>query len=594
MRPFAFCVRFHATWGRLPGVSPGSPTPAVRRIGRFAPGLAALLAYDRSDLRHDLVAGVSVAAVALPVGVAYAQLAGFPPVHGLYASILPLVAYAVFGTSRQLIVGPDAATCALVAASIAPLAGGDQDRYLSYSVTLALLAGVLSVAGRFLRLGGLADFLSKPILVGFLNGVSLSILLGQAGKILGFSVESGRIVPRALEILRKLPQTHGPTLAVGLATFAALAVAPRLLPAFPRNLVAMVAAGVIVAAAGLEAKGVAVLGEIPAGLPRLAVPSVPVEHLPPLLGAAAGLALVTFTSMMLTARSFASKNGYEIDTDREFAALGAANIAAAVSQSFAVSGADSRTAVSDAAGGRTQVTGLVAAATLAGVLLFLTRPLHFIPVAALGAVLVLASVSLIDLATLRTLWRLDRVEVVFSVLVTLGVVAVGAINAILFAVSLALLRFVRFVSRPAVEVLGRVAGQPGFHSVDRHPGASTVPGLLLFRFNGPVVFFNAPHFKRELFAAVEAQAPGLRRVVLDMVPIPLVDATGLYVLREVVDKLGERGVLLSSAGRMAEWRERAKRWGYDLATWGVLAYPTLESAVEAFTSSEAAEVAPEG
>ncbi len=563
----------------------------MRRIERFAPGLAALLGYRRSDLRYDIVAGVSVAAVALPVGVAYAQLAGFPPVHGLYASIFPLVAYAFFGTSRQLIVGPDAATCALVAASVAPLAGGNPERYLSYSVVLALLAGLFSVAGRFLRLGGLADFLSKPILVGFLNGVSLSILLGQAGKILGFSVEAGGIVPRLLEIVRKLPQIHVPTLAVGLATFAVLAVAPRLFPAFPRNLAAMIAAGVLVAVLGLDAKGVAVLGQIPAGLPRLAIPSIDLEHLPRLLGAAAGLALVTFTSMMLTARSFASKNGYEIDTDREFAALGAANIAAAFSQSFAVSGADSRTAVNDAAGGRTQVAGLVAAATLAVVLLFFTRPLHDIPVAALGAVLCLASISLVDLHTLRTLWKVDRVELFLSVLVTLGVVAVGAINAILFAVALAVLRFVRFVSRPVVEILGRVEAQPGFHSVERHPGATTIPGLLLFRFNGPVVFFNSPQLKRELLAGVEAQGPGLRRVVLDMVPIPLVDATGLYALREVIATLGARGVRLSSAGRMTEWTERAKRWGYDLSTWGVLPFPTLESAVEAFVSSPEAEAA---
>jgi high affinity sulfate transporter 1 len=569
------------------------PTVVSRRIGRFAPGLAALLGYDRADLGRDVVAGVSVAAVALPVGVAYAQLAGFPPVSGLYASIFPLVAYALFGTSRQLIVGPDAATCALVAASVAPLAGGDPGRYLSYSVMLALLAGILSVAGSFLRLGGLADFLSKPILVGFLHGVSLSILLGQAGKILGFPVESGGILPRLLEILRKLPATHVPTLCVGLATFAVLAAAPRLFPAFPRNLAAMIAAGVLVALLGLDARGVAVLGEIPAGLPRLAIPSVSAEHLPRLLGAAAGLALVTFTSMMLTSRSFASKNGYEIDTDREFAALGAANIAAALSQSFAVSGADSRTAVNDAAGGRTQATGLVAAATLAVVLLFLTRFLRDIPVAALGAVLCLASISLVDVRTLRTLWRLDRVDWFSSLLVTLGVVAVGAIDAILFAVVLALLRYVRFVSRPVVEVLGRIEGQAGFHSVERHPGAATIPGLLLFRFNGPVVFFNAPHFKRELLAAVECRADGLKRVVVDMVPIPLVDATGLYMLREVVDALAARGVGLASAGRMAEWAERAKSWGYDTASWGVLAFPTLESAVEAFVSPGASGDVPE-
>lgn len=564
-------------------------TGASAWLGRFAPGLPALLSYDRTDFRHDAIAGLSVAAVALPVGVAYAQLAGFPPVHGLYASILPLVAYALFGTSRQLVMGPDAATCALVAASVAPLAGGDHEKYLSYSVMLALLAGALSIAGRFFRLGGLADFLSKPILVGFLNGVSLSILLGQAGKVLGFSVEAGGILPRLLEIVRKLPLTHGPTLAVGLATFAVLAVAPRLLPAFPRNLVAMAAAGGLVAALGLDGKGVAVLGTVPSGLPHLAFPSVPVEHLPQLLGAAGGLALVTFTSMMLTSRSFASRNGYDVDADREFAALGAANIAAALSQSFAVSGADSRTAVSDAAGGRTQVTGLVAAATLGAVLLFLTEPLRYIPVAALGAVLILASVSLVDLATLRVFWKIDKVEAVLSVLVTLGVVAVGAIDAILLAVVLALLRYVRFVSRPRVEVLGIVEGQPGFHSVERHPDARTIPGLLLFRFNGPVVFFNAPHFKRELLAAADAAGPGLRWIALDMVPIPLVDATGVYVVRELVAALGKRGVRLAAAGRMAEWAERARRWGVDVQEAGTLGFPALEAAVEAFTRSAGPE-----
>ncbi len=205
--------------------------------------------------------------------------------------------------------------------------------------------------------------------------------------------------------------------------------------------------------------------------------------------------------------------------------------------------------------------------------------------AAFGAVLMLASISLVDVRTLRTLWKIGRVEVVLSVLVTLGVVAVGAINAIRFAVALVLRRYVRFVSRPAVETLGQVEGQPGFHSLERHPRATTIPGLLVFRFNGPVAFFNAPHFKRELLAAVEAQGPGLKRFVVDVVPIPLVDATGLFALREVVESHGAKEVRLSSAGRMAERANRAKRWGHDVAAWGVLAFPTLESAVEAFTAS---------
>jgi MFS superfamily sulfate permease-like transporter len=343
-----------------------------RALARFAPGLANLLGYQRSNLPFDLVAGLSVAAVALPVGVAYAQLAGFNPAVGLYSSILPLVAYAFFGTSRQLIIGPDAATCALVTAAVAPLAAGDSNLYESLSMTLALLAGVICIGASFLRLGALADFLSKPILVGFLNGIALSIMLGQLGKIFGFSINAGGIVPRLVEFAGKLGQTHGLTLAVGLGTFLLLLLVPRLFRRVPAALVAMIVAAIVVRVFGLEAHGLKIVGEVPAGLPPVRIPHVPLDLLPSLLGDAAGLALVTFSSMMLTSRSFASKNRYDIDADREFAALGAANIASALSRGFAVSGADSRTAMSDASGGRTQFTGLVAAATIACVLLFFT------------------------------------------------------------------------------------------------------------------------------------------------------------------------------------------------------------------------------
>jgi len=346
-----------------------------------------------------------VAAVALPVGVAYAQLAGFNPAVGLYSSILPLVAYALFGTSRQLIIGPDAATCALVTAAVTPLAAGDKNLYGSLSVTLALLAGVLCIGASFVKLGALADFLSKPILVGFLNGVALSIMLGQLGKIFGFPINADGIVPRLLEFVGKVDQTHWPSLAVGLGTFAVLLLTPRLFRAIPAALVAMVVAGCVVRVFGLEARGVKIVGEVTAGLPPLQIPHFPVDLVPNLLGGAAGLALVTFSSMMLTARSFASKNKYDIDADREFAALGAANILSALSGGFAVSGADSRTAMSDATGGRTQVTGLVAAGTIAAVLLFFTGSLRYVPIAALGAVLVKAVFSLVDVKALQMIYQ---------------------------------------------------------------------------------------------------------------------------------------------------------------------------------------------
>jgi len=567
----------------------GAPTTSRARvaagIARVAPGLAKLLAYRAEDLRHDLVAGLAVAAVALPVGVAYAQLAGFNPAVGLYSSILPLVAYAVFGTSPQLIVGPDAATCALVAASVAPLAGSDEALYRSLSVALTALAGLLCIAGSFLRLGAVADFLSKPILVGFLNGVALSIGLGQIGKLLGLSIESGGIVPRLVELASKIDQTHLPSLAVGLASIALLILSPRLLPRVPAALVAMSAAAAAVALLDLDRLGVRTVGAVPAGLPALALPAFPPRMLDGLLADAAGLALVSFTSMTLTARSFAARRGYEIDPDREFAALGASNLAAALSQGFAISGADSRTAMSDASGGRTQVTGLVAAAAIALVLLFFTKPLSYVPIPALGAVLVAAALSLVDVATLRFLSRIDRRELALSLLATLGVVAVGAIKAILVVVVLSLLRFIRLVARPSAEVLGEVAGHPGFHALARHPEAAATPGLVLFRFNGPVVFFNAAHFKRSILAAADAAGGELRWFVVDMLPVTMMDATGLDTVREAFDALRARGVVVAVAGRKTEWLEWARRRGFAEEDIRVLFFPTLRRALRAFEES---------
>ena len=559
------------------------------RMARFAPGLPALLRYRRADLPHDLIAGLSVAAVALPVGVAYAQLAGFSPVVGLYASILPLVVYALFGTSRQLIVGPDAATCALIAAAVAPLAGGDAALYLSLSVALAALAGLFCIGASFLGLGALADFLSKPILVGFLNGISLHILAGQLGKLFGFPVEAQDIAPKLVEVVAKLGQTHWPTLALAAGTFAVLRLSGRFLPRLPAALVALAVAGLAVALLGLDGAGVAVVGAVPAGLPELKLPSFPLDLLDDLAGAAAGLALVSFSSMMLTARSFAAKNRYEIDADREFAALGAANIAAALSQGFAISGADSRTAMADASGGRTQVTGLVAAATIALVLLFLAEPLRYVPIAALGAVLIMASLSLLDIETLRQLYRFDRREFALSILATFGVIWVGAIEAIVVAVILALLRFVHDSSRPRVEVLGRVEGLAGFHSIDRHAGAQTDPGLLLFRFNAPLVFFNAPYFKQQALAAMAAAGPELKWLVLDALPITQLDATGYDALEDLSRALRASGAELVLAGRLTE-SDQARR-AKGLTAGGVVArhFPTMRRAVKAYRETMAAE-----
>lgn len=571
----------------------------IGRLGHIAPGLRMLMNYRRQDLPHDLVAGLSVAAVALPVGVAYAQLAGFNPAVGLYSSMLPLLAYAIFGSSRQLIIGPDAATCALVAASVAPIAAVaplgafDQAYYMSLSMTLALLAGLLCMGASFLKLGIMADFLSRPILVGFMNGVALSIILGQLGKLFGFTIEAGRIVPRLLEFISRLGLTHWPTLAVGLGSFAVLLISPKLMPRLPATLVTMVLAALAVALLQLDGQGVQIVGEVPAGLPSFHLPSVPLDVLPGLLGDAAGIALIVFTSAMLTARSFAAKNGYDIDADRDFAAIGVANIASALSQGFAVSGADSRTAMSDAAGGRTQVAGLVSAAAVALVLLFLTSPLKYVPIPALGAVLVMAALSLVDIATLRMLWRVSKSELAISIIATFGVVAYGAINAILFAVVLALLRFVKIVARPVCEVLGEVEGLAGFHDVTNHPTARTIPGLCLFRFNSALVFFNAPYFKQAVLQVVNAAGPSLRWLVIDAMTVTSSDITGRYMLVEVERELSARGIVLVLAGRQTEIHKRLQQKEFEEIRLTLKVFPTLRQAVRTFQKEMRAQEQPQ-
>jgi high affinity sulfate transporter 1 len=556
----------------------------MKSISRFAPGLAALLSYDRRNAFGDLKAGLAVAAVAVPVGIAYAELAGFSPEYGLYSSILPLVAYAVLGSSRQLIVGPDAATCALVLATLTPIAAASGGSHVALSVTLGFLTGLICIAASFLRLGALADFLSKPILVGFLNGVALSIILGQAGKILGFSVAAGGILPRVSEIAGKLGDTHLPTLAVALGSFALLALVPRVLPWLPAAICAMAGAAIAVALLGLEAAGVKTIGPVAAGLPGLHLPEIDLAVIPELLPPALGLALISFSSLALTARSFASRNGYEVDLDQDFAALGAANIGSALSGGFVISGADSRTAMNESAGGKTHAVGLVAAGAITLALIFLMEPLRFIPVATLGAVLVVAALSLVDIATLRLIYRIHPVEMALSLVVTIGVVVLGAINAIFLVVVLAIVRFIRLVSRPMVESLGEVPGMRGFHSLARHPTAVAKPGLLLFRFNGPIVFFNTPFFRRELLAALEKAGPGVHGVIVDLIPVSAIDATGLFGVLEIQKLLTERGIVLCGAGRATEWEHWRRRRGFD-EPGRIPIYPTLRSAIEALSAT---------
>lgn len=555
------------------------PAPATG-LSRLAPGLMMLRGYQSAWLRYDVAAGLSVAAVALPTAIAYAQLAGFPPVVGLYASILPLIVYAVLGTSRQLIVNPDAATCAMVAAIVTPLAVGNSDLYSTLAVALAVMSGIACVIAGFFHLGFLADFLGKPVLVGFMNGIAISIVIGQIGKVFGFPLQSERILPRLMEFVSKLDTTHLPTLTIGAITFVAVRIGRRYFPRLPSPLIALIIAVAIVKSFGLEDRGVAVLGEVPAGLPDLQWPSGLMPHAGELLSGAAGLALVSFTSGMITARSFASRNRYEIDVNREFIALGACNIAAGLSQGFAVTGADSRTAISDVMGGKTQVTGLVAAAAMALILFFFTGPLQYLPISALGAVLVSAAIGLFDRAALVRFYRIHEGEFMVCMAAMVGVVVLGALQGIAVAIGLAMLVLLYRTARPSDGVLGRVPGGQGFVDLSDHHDARAVPGLLLYRFNSSLIFFNAPYFKRRV-AAAAAGNRGVSWLIVDGAPLVHLDSTGADTLAALADDLAPLGVRLSLGGTTPEVRKMLERSGTLDRLGADAVFPSLRAAVAA-------------
>lgn len=565
-------------------IEPDTTPPATvgGRLAAWAPGLAALLSYRRADLPHDMAGGLAVAAVTVPVSIANARLAGLPPEHGLYASFLPLVVYALLGTSRQLMVGTSAATAALIASAIGTLGAADPSQHLAIAMMLTLLVGLMSLAASLLRLGAIADVLSRPIIVGFMNGVALSIVLSQLGPLFGIRLAAEGFFPRAFEFLVSLPGMHLPTLAVGLTALGVLLASGRFVPRLPAPLVAMLAAGVIVAAFPLLGAGVGMIGAVPAGLPTLSVPSAPLHQMPMLLAEAAGLTLLSFSNTMLAARSFAERNRYDVDPDREFAALGATNVAAALSQGFTVTGSGLRMTVAEAAGARTQLAGLVAAAALVLVLLFLTGLLRHVPAVALSAILIGAGLSLLNWRDLRAIHRIEPQEFWLAMLATAGVLLFGPIQAILLVVVLALLRFVRLTARPRVEILGRLEGDSGYQSVAYHPEARSEPGLLLFRYNGPVVFFSAPHFKREVLAAAAAAGPGLRWFVIDLLPVSQIDTTGLFAMRDAFANLRARGIVVAAAGRDAEWADRASRRDLSGVLTGIRFFPSLRRAELAY------------
>ena len=552
------------------------------RLIRWMPGLQDLLHYSREHFRADLPAGLSVAAVALPVSIAYAQLAGFSPVVGLYSTILPMMVYALFGSSRQLIVGPDAATCAMIAATLSPLAVAGSDEYLSLAVTLTLFTGFFCVLASKFRLGFLADFLSRPILMGLLNGVGINIIIGQLGKITKLQLSGSGTIRQVESLLSQLSGLHWPTLALALGTLLVFGLTKHFFTRAPAPLVAMILAVTVSALSGLAQYGIAIIGEISGALPSLHMPALPADALGTLIPAAAGLALISFSSAMLTGRSFAAKNGYDTDANREFLALGACDIAAALSQGFAISGADSRTAVNDSAGGKTRMVSIIGALAILAVLLLLTRAMAYIPIATLGAILIGASFGLMNFKELARLRRYSRAEFGIAVTTLAGVVIIGVMPGIILAVMLALLRFLGRIARPSDQELGLIPGHEGFYELAHYPEARAVPGLLIYRFESPLTFFNADFFRQRILKLVADAGKPLKRVLIDSVSITDIDVTGLFAIKQVEKELAARNIELAISGRTAEFKIWMEARGLKMEGAGILFYPSRHIAVAAY------------
>ncbi len=539
-------------------------------IRNWMPGLYQFKHYQREWLKEDLRAALSVVAVALPVAIAYAQLTGVSAIVGLYSCVVPMMVYALFGTSRQLIVGPDAATCAVIAAVVTPLAGGDSTKHWQLVMTMTAMMGIWCLIASRFRLGILADFLSRPILLGLLNGVALTIIVGQLSKVLGIDFEQRYLLERLLETPQRVLDIHWQTLVVSLLTVVVYFASKRFRPAWPAAMLAIVFSAAFVWLTHIEGQGVSVVGVIEGGLPAFQAPQFDIGISRELVMPALNLAMVSFVSMMLTARSFAAKNGYEIDADKEFRALGIANVACAFAQGFAISGADSRTAVNDANGGKSQLVSIIAAVLIGLVAIFLYQPLAYIPTAALGVVLIIASTSLLDLKGLWGLRLRDKDAFYLAAVTFIAVLVVGVIPGITLAVLLGLFQFLRVVMRPSDQSLG-LNEEGTIRTLDESGKASPIPGLVLYRFNSPLTYFNAPYFKRRLLELVEKSPDDVNCVIIDAVAsFTHLDLSVMAMLADVLKIMQKRGIRLVLAGRKRSLRNWCERSGVPVGEGGLV------------------------
>lgn len=558
----------------------------LNRINRWMPGLATFIHYDKKNLKYDVRSGLSVAAVALPVAIAYAELMGINAIVGLYACILPMIVYALFGTSRQLIVGPDAATCAVITAAVAPLALGDQNTLWQLAIAMTIMTGFWCLAAGYFRLAIFADFLSQPILQGLLNGVAVTIMVGQIANILGLSSLPSDLIACLIALPGKIGGTHWPTLALSSISLAILFILKIWRPGWPAPLIVMTLATLLSWHLDFSSTGIAIIGSFGQGLPHISMPHFDPELLRELIIPSLNLAVISIVSFMMTVRSFANKNGYEVDIDQELRALGYINIAAGVSQGFAVSAATSRTAVNDANGGKSQMVSLIAAFIIALVLFFLTRFLSFIPLATLGAVLIYAAWSMFSLRSMFSMRKHNRSAYVLTLFTLVAVLIVGLVDGIGFAILLGLLQFLHTVFRPTDQLLG-TDDQGVIHAINSDNHIKPIDHLMMYRFNSTLTYFNVAYFKKRVLQMVDNAAKRPAWMVIDAaICFTYNDASVFSALDELISELKIKGVTLVLAGRSSELAEWLAQNNITRYSENLILVPDLYFAIRMIADSE--------
>lgn len=564
-----------------------------RRLGwaRWLPGLLTLREYRAEWLVHDVVAGIVLVTMLVPVGIAYAIASGVPGIYGLYATIVPLLAYALFGPSRILVLGPDSSLAAVIIGVVLPLSGGDPQRAVALAGMMAVVSGIVCIAAGAARLGFITELLSKPIRYGYMNGIALTVLISQLPKFFGFSVEADGPLRKLWAIAQAIlgGRTNWAALAVGAGTLAVILLL-KSSKRVPGILIAVVGATAIVGALDLAARaGVSVLGPLPQGLPAFSIPWIGYADIVPVVIGGCAVALVSFADTSVLSRAYAARTATNVDPNQEMVGLGAANLAAGFFQGFPISSSSSRTPVAEAAGARTQLTGVVGALAVALLLLFAPNLLRHLPTAALAAVVIASAIGLIEVTDLKRIFRIQRWEFWLSMACFAGVAVFGAIPGIGLAIVIAVIEFLWDGWRPYSAVLGCADGIEGYHDITRYPDARQIPGLILFRWDAPLFFANGELFKnRVLEAAARSHAP-VRWVVVAAEPVTSVDVTAADALSELHDTLHEAGIELCFAELKDPVKDKLKRFGLFAKIGEHFFFPTIDVAVSSYVKSHAAD-----